>query len=161
MRTRPSGSPSSTAKTPGWPSATGFERRLDSRSLPAPVCGSLTGRIAQLEAEVERWNLHPGDLLIVDEAGMAGTFALDRLAAQARQAGAKLLLAGDWAQLAAVDAGGAFGMLVDDRHDRPGAVRGPTLRPGMGAAGQRRTAGRLPTGRGRLPGPRPGGRRRP
>jgi conjugative relaxase-like TrwC/TraI family protein len=82
---------------------------------PQPVRRSVTERIATLDQEVKRWDLHPGDLLVIDEAGMAGTFALDRLAAQAGEAGAKLLLVGDWAQLAAVDAGGAFGMLVDDR----------------------------------------------
>ena len=41
----------------------------------------------EVEGEVRRWQLQPGDLLIVDEASLAGTFALDRLAAQARQAG--------------------------------------------------------------------------
>ena len=76
----------------------------------------------ELEAEVRRWQLQPGDLLIVDEASLAGTFALDRLAAQARQAGAKLLLVGDPAQLGAVGAGGAFGMLVADRACPPELV---------------------------------------
>lgn len=87
--------------------------------LPVPAVRSLTARIIALEEEVKRWDLRAGDLLIVDEAGMAGTFALDRLAAQAGEAGAKLLLVGDWAQLGAVDAGGAFGMLVDDRQVVP------------------------------------------
>ncbi len=83
--------------------------------LPTSALRSVTERIVAFEQEVKRWDLHAGELLIVDEAGIAGTFALDRLAAQAVEAGAKLLLVGDWAQLAAVDAGGAFGMLVDDR----------------------------------------------
>ena len=60
-----------------------------------------------------------GDLLILDEASLAGTFALDRLVAQARQAGAKILLVGDPAQLGAVGAGGAFGLLVGDRQYPP------------------------------------------
>jgi len=47
--------------------------------------------------------------------GGAGTFALDRLTAQALRAGAKVLLVGDFAQLGAVEAGGAFSMLVEDR----------------------------------------------
>ena len=76
-------------------------------------------RAAELEAEVRRWQLAPGDLLLVDEASLAGTFALDRLAAQARGSGAKVLLIGDWAQLGAVGAGGAFSMLVDDRETPP------------------------------------------
>ncbi|WP_449279235.1 MobF family relaxase [Leucobacter sp. GX0328] len=63
------------------------------------------------------YRLKAGDLMIVDEASIAGTIALDRLHDQAQQAGAKLLLVGDWAQLAAVDAGGAFGLLANDRAD--------------------------------------------
>ena len=61
--------------------------------------------------------LHAGDLIIIDEASIAGTIALDSLRAQAETAGAKLLLVGDWAQLAAVDAGGTFGLLATDRDD--------------------------------------------
>ena len=63
------------------------------------------------------YELRPGDLMIVDEASIAGTLALDELREQADRAGAKLLLVGDWAQLAAVDAGGAFGLLASDRSD--------------------------------------------
>ena len=63
------------------------------------------------------YELNKGDLLIIDEASIAGTIALDTLRAQAESAGAKLLLVGDWAQLAAVDAGGAFGLLASDRPD--------------------------------------------
>lgn len=63
------------------------------------------------------FQLHHGDLMIVDEASISGTIALDQLRAQAEAAGAKLLLVGDWAQLAAVDAGGAFGLLANDRTD--------------------------------------------
>ena len=57
--------------------------------------------------------LRTGQLLIVDEASLAGTLALDRLRAQAEAAGAKLLLVGDHAQLGAVDAGGAFELVAD------------------------------------------------
>ncbi|MFV0433833.1 MAG: MobF family relaxase [Leucobacter sp.] len=63
------------------------------------------------------YQLSAGDLMIVDEASIAGTIALDELRVQADSAGAKLLLVGDWAQLAAVDAGGAFGLLATDRDD--------------------------------------------
>lgn len=65
------------------------------------------------------WNLTTGQLVIIDEASLAGTLALDTLTAHAADVGAKVLLVGDWAQLAAVDAGGAFGMLVRDRGDAP------------------------------------------
>ena len=63
--------------------------------------------------------LHQGQLVIVDEASLAGTITLDRLTSHAAQVGAKVLLVGDWAQLAAVDAGGAFALLVRDRDDAP------------------------------------------
>ncbi|WP_207782606.1 MobF family relaxase [Phytoactinopolyspora limicola] len=67
------------------------------------------------ERTAGRWPLRRGQLIIVDEASMAGTFTLDTIASHAARAGAKVLLVGDWAQLAAVDAGGAFGLLVRDR----------------------------------------------
>jgi ATP-dependent exoDNAse (exonuclease V) alpha subunit len=48
---------------------------------------------------------------------MAGTLELDALTAKARDAGAKVLLVGDPAQLSPVAAGGAFRLLVSDRED--------------------------------------------
>ncbi|RLP68813.1 conjugal transfer protein [Mycetocola reblochoni] len=65
------------------------------------------------------WSLTPSQLVIIDEASLAGTLALDTITTHAQHVGAKVLLVGDWAQLAAVDAGGAFGMLVRDRDDAP------------------------------------------
>jgi hypothetical protein len=64
-----------------------------------------------------RWDLRAGQLVIVDEASLAGTMLLDQLTTHAAEVGAKVLLAGDPAQLAAVDAGGAFGLLVRDRNN--------------------------------------------
>ncbi|MGX5695110.1 MobF family relaxase [Agromyces soli] len=63
-----------------------------------------------------------GQLVIVDEASLAGTLALDRVSSLAARAGAKVLLVGDYAQLQSVDAGGAFAMLVHDRSDAPELV---------------------------------------
>lgn len=57
----------------------------------------------------------PGQLVIVDEATLAATTTLDRISGIAAAAGAKLLLVGDPHQLQSVDAGGAFGLLVDRR----------------------------------------------
>lgn len=65
------------------------------------------------------WNLHAGQLVVVDEASLAGTLTLDALTAHAAEVGAKVVLVGDWAQLAAIDSGGAFGMLVRERDDAP------------------------------------------
>jgi conjugative relaxase-like TrwC/TraI family protein len=72
-------------------------------------------RIAAAEAEVARWRLRRDQLVIVEEATLAGTFALDELVTAASDAGAKVLLVGDQAQLSAVEAGGMFAALVRDR----------------------------------------------
>lgn len=63
-----------------------------------------------------------GQLVIIDEATLAGTRALDRITGLAADAGAKVLLVGDWAQLQSVDAGGAFSMLAAARDDTPELV---------------------------------------
>ncbi|WP_233404280.1 MobF family relaxase [Actinotalea solisilvae] len=69
--------------------------------------------INTLTAQGERYRLRRDQLLIVDEASLAGTFTLDALTAQASAAGAKVLLVGDHKQLSAVDAGGAFHLLAE------------------------------------------------
>ena len=79
----------------------------------------LRKRIENLSAEVDKWSLRSGQLVVVDEASLAGTFALDTLTEQARNSGAKVVLVGDWAQLSPVEAGGAFHMLVHDRDLAP------------------------------------------
>ena len=48
---------------------------------------------------------------------MAATLDLDTITTHAQQAGAKVLLVGDWAQLSPVSAGGAFHLLAHDRDD--------------------------------------------
>ena len=60
-----------------------------------------------------------GQLVIIDEASLAGTASLDRITREVEKAGAKALLVGDWGQLQSVDAGGAFGLLVHARDDAP------------------------------------------
>jgi hypothetical protein len=65
----------------------------------------------------DRWNLKRGQLVLVDEASLAGTLALDQIASHAASVGAKVVVVGDWAQLSAVEAGGAFGMLARARQD--------------------------------------------
>lgn len=60
-----------------------------------------------------------GQLVIIDEASLAGTASLDQIAEAAAAAGAKVLLVGDYAQLQSVEAGGAFAMLVHARADAP------------------------------------------
>jgi conjugative relaxase-like TrwC/TraI family protein len=77
----------------------------------------LADQVQAIDAAVDERRLHPGQLVIVDEASLAGTFALDELVGAAGDAGAKVLLVGDWAQLSSVEAGGAFSLLVADRGD--------------------------------------------
>jgi conjugative relaxase-like TrwC/TraI family protein len=88
------------------------------RAHPASAgAARLTRRVADLDAAIEERRLRAGQLVIVDEASLAGTFALDELVAAARGAGAKVVLVGDPAQLSAVDAGGAFDLVARDRGD--------------------------------------------
>lgn len=76
------------------------------------------------------WNTHQhtgatfqaGQLVIIDEASLAGTLSLDRITQAAEEAGAKVLLVGDYAHLQSVDAGGAFSLLIHDRDDAPELV---------------------------------------
>jgi len=84
--------------------------------LSAGAC-DLRGQLEEAGRAVEERRLWAGQLVIVDEASLAGTFALDELVTAAADAGAKVLLVGDWAQLSAVEAGGAFSLLVADRGD--------------------------------------------
>ena len=85
--------------------ATGMDQRARLRTIDTAI--------ATLTAQGDRFRLRTGQLLIVDEASLAGTFALDALTAQASGAGAKVLLVGDHKQLSAVDAGGAFHLLAE------------------------------------------------
>jgi AAA domain/TrwC relaxase len=89
------------------------------RAGPSMSTAMLRKRIDKLSADVDKWSLRSGQLVVVDEASLAGTFALDTLTEQARNAGAKVVLVGDWAQLSPVEAGGAFHMLVHDRDLAP------------------------------------------
>lgn len=68
--------------------------------------------LADLRAGKEE--VRAGDLVIIDEAGMASTAALSEIAEAVHQAGAKILYTGDYAQLAAVDAGGMLELLATD-----------------------------------------------
>ena len=71
------------------------------------------------ECDQGRAQFLPGQLVIIDEATLAGTHTLDRITGLAADAGAKVLLVGDSAQLQSVDAGGAFSMLAASRDDTP------------------------------------------
>lgn len=87
---------------------------VDARLSPlsGPAAAAARAERRALAVEELRWSVSPGQLVVVDEASLAGTLALDALRAQVEKVGAKLLLAGDPAQLAAVEAGGALRLLA-------------------------------------------------
>ncbi len=97
-----------------------IDRLHTSTSSPSTVLArQIRGQIAVVYDEYRRWEIRPGQLVIIDEASLAGTLTLDTISTEAREAGAKVLLVGDWAQLGAIEAGGAFAMLTHDRADVP------------------------------------------
>jgi len=59
------------------------------------------------------WQLHGGDLVVIDESSMADTANLAAIGGHVDAAGAKLLLTGDHRQLGAVGAGGAMDLLAE------------------------------------------------
>ena len=62
--------------------------------------------LKRIEQGIE--TLDSKSVLVVDEAGMVGTVMMERLVSLTEQAGAKLVLVGDYRQLQAIDAGGPF-----------------------------------------------------
>ncbi|WP_194924385.1 MobF family relaxase [Catenulispora pinisilvae] len=64
--------------------------------------------------EVGFFALNPGDVVLVDEAGMAGTMNLDRLVTIAAERGAVVRLLGDYRQLGAVESGGALRLIANE-----------------------------------------------
>ncbi|WP_067484242.1 MobF family relaxase [Actinomadura hibisca] len=67
--------------------------------------------------------LSPGDVILLDEAGMAGSYMLDQLVKIARRRGAVIRLLGDHRQLGAVESGGALRLIAHET----GAVELSTL----------------------------------
>ena len=60
------------------------------------------------------FQVRAGDVILLDEAGMAGTLNLDRLIQIAAERGASVRLLGDHRQLGAVESGGALRLLVTE-----------------------------------------------
>ena len=77
--------------------------------------GILSSTIASFVSALDRGgaSLCPGDVLVVDEAGMVGTRHLGRLIGAASDAAAKVVLVGDPRQLPEIQAGGAFAGLIE------------------------------------------------
>ncbi len=79
--------------------------------------GARQREIERLDGLLTRWRFHSGQLVIIDEASLIGTFALDELVSAACEVDAKVLLVGDPAQISSISAGGMFGSLVRERGD--------------------------------------------
>jgi hypothetical protein len=75
----------------------------------------LRAQLAATDQAIADRRLKPGQLVMIDEATLAGTLSLDEIVSAARQAGSKVLLLGDAGQNGSVEAGGAFSLLVRDR----------------------------------------------
>ncbi len=67
---------------------------------------------SSVPARVRPFVLRPGDVVLVDEAGMAGTLLLDQLVQVAASKGAVVRLLGDHRQLPAVESGGALRLIA-------------------------------------------------
>ena len=77
--------------------------------------GRAAGRLrsgAAVPSDLRKFALRPGDVVLVDEAGMAGTFLLDQLVTIASSRGATVRLLGDDRQLSAVESGGALRLVA-------------------------------------------------
>jgi hypothetical protein len=83
----------------------------------SPSAARLRARLAETENAISERRLKPGQLVMIDESSLAGTFTLDELVSAATTAGSKILLLGDHGQMSSVEAGGAFSLLVKDRGD--------------------------------------------
>ncbi len=117
-----SGKTSTLATVAGaWSDAGGRVLALAPSQAATDALGAGIG--AEVTVNLSKWDyehrvggplgrLHAGDLVVVDEASMAGTLPLGRLVTAAATAGAKVILVGDERQLGAVPAGGAFRLLV-------------------------------------------------
>ncbi|MDN5604374.1 MAG: relaxase domain-containing protein [Kocuria sp.] len=98
---------------------TTLENRLSDASHPAGIKSRLDAartKLSKTIADQAKYQIKPGQMLIVDEASMSSTADLAQLHEQVTDAGGKLLLVGDPAQLDAVDAGGFLGWMETHDH---------------------------------------------
>ena len=85
---------------------------LDARNIARWLATQDRLAVDAARGDDPRWRLRSGDLVVVDESAMADTSDLVRIHAYCRNAGAKLLLAGDHHQLAAVGAAGGMELVA-------------------------------------------------
>lgn len=94
----------------GWQKIDETTAQIESEKDPKKKYG-LQRYLEKLKATYE---LGPKDVLVVDEAGMLATIDVGRVVDRAVAAGAKVILAGDPEQFAAIQAGASLRGLVDD-----------------------------------------------
>lgn len=95
------------------PSARAAQELGESIGAQPRTLHQLTTALDVGRAERE-FDVRSGDILIVDEAAMAGTHTLHRVIAYALDRGADVRLVGDDGQLGAVEAGGAVRLIAHD-----------------------------------------------
>jgi len=93
------------------PSAKAAQVLSEEVGVPAQTIHKL---LHDLDTDPDNLDVRAGDVLVVDEAGMAGTLPLARLVDLAQQRGAVLRLLGDPSQLAAIESGGALRLIDAD-----------------------------------------------
>ncbi|WP_146069289.1 MobF family relaxase, partial [Cryobacterium sp. Y11] len=99
------------------PSATAAAVFGETVNVPAVTIHSFVrayethGDVAPGSGHPDELVLRPGDIVVVDEAGMAGTMNLAKVTGIAERHGAHVRLIGDDRQLAAVESGGALRLL--------------------------------------------------
>ncbi len=86
-------------------------RQLEAEAAPT-VAANTARWLYAAERDPARWALQPGDLVLVDEAGMASDVHLARIVQAARVADARVLLVGDPGQLPSPGAGAAYAMVT-------------------------------------------------
>jgi len=80
--------------------------------------GIPSSSLAQILADLKRGGqLTNKHVVVVDEASLVGTRALDELCARASAARAKVVLVGDNRQISSIDAGGALRTLANELGD--------------------------------------------
>lgn len=86
-----------------------FQRMLNTGDISKSRLEKLSEQRDQLAAQ----DIKAGDIVLVDESGLAGTVVMDRLTSRLEAIGAAGRLTGDPAQYAAIDAGQPFRVCVE------------------------------------------------
>ncbi|WP_371801583.1 relaxase domain-containing protein (plasmid) [Streptomyces sp. NBC_01732] len=101
------------------PSARAASELSNGLDAPAYILHEWLGareRLHQGQRVRAEFQLNAGDVIVVDEAGMAGSKRLAAVVAEAQAAGALVRLIGDPFQLSAVESGGALRLLANTVH---------------------------------------------